>query len=250
MRRFFVPHIDISKKESTISDPIQAHHIKDVLRFKQKDKIQIFDADANEYECLIKSLDSKRIVVTDLKLIKTRVKENMPINITLACAIPKKGKFDYIVEKSTELGVDSIIPMITERSIIKLDRLASDNKLARWQRIAIEASKQCARLDVPKIENPKRFDDIIRQSGEFDALLLPNLSSRERSPIIRVTDELGAKRNILLLIGPEGDFSEKELTLAATKNATMLTLGETVLKVETAAIVCVAFLCLHLKNRT
>lgn len=247
MRRFFVPHIDISKKEFTISDPIQVHHIKDVLRFKPKDAILIFDAEGNEYKCLIKSFDSKKIAVMDVKLIKAGIDKKALTLITLACAIPKKGKFDYIVEKTTELGVDTIIPMITERSIVRLDCSASDNKLSRWRRIAVEASKQCARSDVPEIEDTQDFYDITQRFDEFDAILLPNLSEKERIPITKAVEKLNTKKNILVLIGPEGDFSEKELDAASAKNVKMLSLGKRILKVETAAILCVGLLCLHLK---
>lgn len=248
MRRFFIPHIEISKKEIIISDPTQIHHIKDVLRFKPKDKILIFDEAGNEYECLIKSLDSKKIVVTGMILRNKIIDNSAAIEICLACAIPKKGKFDTIVEKTTELGIDRIIPMETHNSIVRLSDIAKTKKHARWQRIAIEASKQCRRPGVPNVEAPKKYQDVVNIFDEFDSILLPNLSSQNRIPIIDAVQEIKNAHKVLLLIGPEGDFNEPEIQKACEHKANMVTLGKTVLKVETAAIVCSGLLCMCLKE--
>ncbi|MEW6008068.1 MAG: RsmE family RNA methyltransferase [Candidatus Omnitrophota bacterium] len=243
MPKFFVPQANISEKEIIIADKAQIHHLKNVLRRKPGDLIIIFDEAANEFTCNIRSFEKNKIIAY-IKNIKKAVNLDKP-KIILACAMPKKGKFDLIVEKTTELAVDEIIPLITERSIIKLDENC-ESKINRYQRIAQEASKQCGRLSIPVISKLIKLSKLAENFSSFDLILMPNLSSKSRINIFNASNLLKSKKNILILIGPEGDFTPGEVNLAKKSNAIMLSLGETTLKVETAAIICVGIISLLL----
>ncbi len=235
----FVPQENISEKEIIISDLTQIHHLRDVLRKKLGDLIIISDEYGNEYTCTFSLIEKNRIIVF-IKSIKKAPKLKKA-KIVLACAIPKRWKFDLIVEKTTELGVDRIIPLITERSIIRIAE-TSHNKINRYRRIAQEASKQAKRANIPIIDQPLRFAKLSENFSNFDLILMPNLSFKKRINIFSALKPLKNKKNILILIGPEGDFTPNEVKMAKRANAIMLSLGQNVLKVETAAIVCVAIL--------
>jgi 16S rRNA (uracil1498-N3)-methyltransferase len=240
MLRFFSPQKNISKDQILITDSSQIHHLKDVLRKKVDDQLEILDEFNNVYECRIKAISKESVTVKINKIRELSV--NRKAKIALACAIPKKNKFDFIVEKTTELGVDRIIPLITSRTIVKLDEAQALKKVSRWQKISLEAAKQSKRISLPVIDTPIKFTDLAKNFKDFDCLLMPNLSSIERINFLDLSKKTKDKNNILLLIGPEGDFTNQEIELAKNSNALMISLGDTVLKVETAAIVCVGML--------
>ncbi|MCX5706225.1 MAG: RsmE family RNA methyltransferase, partial [Candidatus Omnitrophica bacterium] len=150
--------------------------------------------------------------------------------ITLACAIPKKAKFDDIVDKLTQLGSARIIPLKTERVIVKLDNHKEALRLTRWRKIAQAASQQSKRSDIPVIEPPKDLEDLLTQSQDFDLKLIPTLEGRRKT-----LKEIFSKiqpRNILILIGPEGDFSAKEIAMALKSGFIPVTLGDLVLRIN------------------
>lgn len=159
--------------------------------------------------------------------------------ITIAQGVPKGQKMDFVVEKLTELGAASVIPLRSERTIVAD---VSPNKLERWRRLAKTAAQQCGRSEVPAIADPVSWDDLIRSFGQYDCVLLP-WELAQRVPLRERLPELvrNAQR-ILVLIGPEGGFSHAEAESAQRAGAVPISLGSRILRTETAALVVVALL--------
>lgn len=238
MHKFFSLSKCILDDLIIIEDKIQLHHIKDVLRLKLNERVIVFDEKGNEYNCLITKISSS--IVLNIQARLPALKEQKGPQITVACALPKNSKFDDIVDKLTQLGVSRIIPLETERVVIKLDK---DKKIARqkrWERIALSSSQQSKRTILPVIEAIKDIKQALSESASFDLKLIPTLSGEQRS-----LKEIFARpkpKNILILVGPEGDFTAEEVGLAEKAGCIPVSLGDLVLRVETAAIAVSSFI--------
>jgi 16S rRNA (uracil1498-N3)-methyltransferase len=236
MHRFHCPNTDFSSPRITIQNSAELHHLKNVLRLKKGDKIEIFDGKGLEILGLIENMTETSAVIG---VVGRRQEEGGATRIILACAIPKKAKFEFIIEKATELGVDEIIPMQTARTEVIVQGERKDKKNARYQAVAVNAAKQSGRSVVPKIAPVTLFKEVIAEAGEDAVKLLPCLVG-ERWPL-SVALEGSKNKRILVLIGPEGDFTPQEVDAALKAGFIPVSLGETTLKVDTAAIAVVAF---------
>jgi len=161
------------------------------------------------------------------------------ITLTLACAIPKKAKFETIIEKCTELGVDRIIPMITERTEFRLDNDRQDKKQKRYTAVAINAAKQCKRSVLPTVDPVTRFKDLLAKLTPGDAPFIPCLAG-ERVNLLKAFELKKGQQQVIFFIGPEGDFTDQELQSAVKAGCIPVTLGPNTLKVDTAAITAIA----------
>lgn len=242
MYRLFCVFKQPPKDLITIFDFEQVHHINNVLHLKANEGIIVFDEKGNEYYTVIEKITAKNIALKVVNMKKKIVEDK--IQVTIACAIPKKSKFDDLVDKLTQLGVDRIIPMETERVIIKLDGRKKDLRLSRWNKIAVSASEQSQRNTLPVIEPIKNIKQVLLESSGYDLKLIPALID-ERKTLNAVLQGINP-RNILVLIGPEGDFSLSEMDLAKEAGFIPVTLGANVLRVETAAVAVASYLRLSL----
>jgi 16S rRNA (uracil1498-N3)-methyltransferase len=240
MHRFYCSIQNISGNKIIISDKDQVHHLRDVLRLKAEDKVIVFDEQGNEYNCLIRQLSNKTI---ELKIKARLSKRETKIQITVACAIPKKSRMDEIIDKLTQLGVDRIIPLESERVIIKLDKSKKILRKMRWEKIALSSSQQSQRNILPMIEPIKDIKEVLTQAGDFDLKLIPTLMGERKS--LRKILAKAKPKNILVLIGPEGDFTAEEVDLAIKSGCIPVSLGDLVLRVETAAIAVTSFIKLY-----
>ena len=240
MHRFYCPSHNISVDKITFLDKEQVHHIKDVLRLKINDKVKVFDDWGNEYICLLKEFLNNQVILE----IKNRLlSKTHKIKITVACAIPKKSKMDDIIDKLTQLGVERIIPLVTQRVIIKFDKDKENQRLQRWKKIAQSGSQQSQRNTLPVIEAIKGFNEILSESKNFDLKLIPTLLGKRKS--LKEILANAKPKNILVLIGPEGDFTDEEIDLAIKAGCIPVSLGELVLRVDTAAIAVTSFIRLE-----
>ena len=236
--RLYCPAEIIGKDTIVISSKKEIRYMATVLRLKNGDVVEVFDGKSAEYKCKIKSLSKDKAELAILG--RKQFLSSNALQLTLACAIPKKAKMDFIVEKATELGVDTIIPLHTHRTIVELSGERAEHRLQRWQAIAKEASQQCGRIKLPMVEAVAEFSDIVKRIKEYDMALIPYLGAGNQH-IKDVAFKKGRK-SILVFIGPEGDFSEEEIALAKENGCHGISLGELTLKVDTAAIAVVAFL--------
>jgi len=230
MHRFYTPPENISEK-ITINDKAEVHHIRDVLRMKIGQVAIIFDGKGSEYSAKIISHDEREVKLSIIK--KNAMEEKDLFKVCLACALPKKSKFEFIVEKATELGVERIIPLQTSRTIVNLKGEREDKKVSRWQGIAINASEQSQRKTIPKIEKIFTFKDAVQEVSRYDICFIPCLLGK-RKKIEEVFHQFKGK-NIMVFIGPEGDFTPEEVKFAIKSGCQPVTLGERVLKVDSAA---------------
>jgi len=261
MRRIFCPSENISGGKITITDDNQIHHIKNVLRCKIGEEISVFDEKGNNYCGVIEKFLPHSCVVTNpvspsslrgLDATASKPKPACPagrqsqkqIGITVACAIPKRSKMEDIVDKLTQLGVERIIPMRTERVIVKLDAHKEKLRLERWKKVALNAVEQCKGCSLPVIGQVMNIEEVVSQSQDHDLKLIPALIGK-RTALKSVLVEAKPK-NILILIGPEGDFTPGEVNLAVRAGFIPVSLGERVLRVETAAVAAVSFIKLYL----
>ena len=236
MHHFYIEQ-KIKNGTVSISDVQQLHHIRDVLRLKVGDEATLFDNEGNEYLCSIKKWDKKQAVLT-VKSSKGR--EQKGTKLTIACAIPKKSGMDNIIDNLTQLGVSGIIPLETERVIVKLDTDKKKSKLERWRKVAQSAAQQSQRKSVPLVEPITSMADVLSRAKDFDLKLIPTLSG-ERRHIKEALAEF-KPRNILVLIGPEGDFTPQEIELARAVGFIPVSLGDTVLRVGTAAMAVASYI--------
>lgn len=240
MRRFYLPHPDRLDDKIIISDLKQAHHIKNVLRLKNKDEIVIFDAEGNEFIGLLEEASGKNISIKIAA--KKQANQDKAVKITIACAVPKGKIMDAIVDKLTQLGVAEIIPLKTQRGIVAIDPAKEFARLKRWQKIAVSASQQSGRNNITAISTLKGLKEIL-SDPVYDLKLLATLSGK-RGNLKAVLNKV-RPQNILVLIGPEGDFSDKEVLLARQAGAVLISLGSLVLRVDTAAIAVTSFIRLY-----
>lgn len=234
-RRFFVSgsHTEGDSVQFNGSD---AHRIRDVLRLRSGDAIEVIDSAANTYRAIVEC--SARAVSATLaeRLAQTQQKS---AGIDVAQGLPKGQKMDFVVEKLTELGVDAIIPLESERAVVTS---VGTEKIDRWRRLAKNAAQQCGRSDIPAIEKPRSFAALLQTFSQYDAVLFPwELASgppaRETLPAL-----IRSAKRILVVIGPEGGFSHREAEEAAAAGAHLISLGPRILRTETAALVMVSIL--------
>ncbi len=237
--RFFVPNISFAKDFVLITDPDEIHHIKDVLRLKSGDNIILFNGRGEEACAEIAGFTAKNL---EVKIVFHRKNDSSKkFSIVLACAIPKRAKFETIIEKCTELNVDEIIPLKTKRTEIRLDEEKAEKKLSRYQTIAVNAAKQSGRTDIPRIHSIAEFSQALKNISAHDAAFIPHLAG-ERKNLVQVLNLLEGKKRAVFFIGPEGDFTPQEIALAVQAGCVPVSLGPTILKVDTAAISVAAFM--------
>jgi len=239
MHRFYTTCQNISQDIILISDKNHVHHIRNVLRLKTKEEVVIFDDKGNEYSSIIEKILPKSVIFKIKKRRKSFPQKNK-LKITVACAIPKKSKMDEIIDKLTQLGVDRIIPLETQRVVIRLDEHKKILRQKRWQKIAQNASLQSQRNTLPIIESINGIREVLSKTQYFDLKLIPTLTGVRKS----LKEVLGNAKpnNILILIGPEGDFSPDEVESAKRAGFIPVSLGELILRVETAAIAVAGFI--------
>ncbi len=231
--RFYVSpeHISPSKNIIEIKDKDEVHHIRDVMRLKRGTGVRVFDGEGKEYLGDIKEINKLSVIIEIKGTLESRPKQSL--NVTLYQAIPKKSKMDFIIEKAVELGVDRIVPVITERTVPALKDKANKKK-ERWQRLAKAASKQCGRSILPSISDVLGFTDAMAEAKKSEMVLFAALD--DSTKLLGTILKGYSPKTISVFIGPEGDFTEKEISSARREGFSICSLGSLVLRVETAAI--------------
>ncbi|MBU0503555.1 MAG: RsmE family RNA methyltransferase [Candidatus Omnitrophota bacterium] len=238
MFRIYCLSGDISGDEITFTDTQQIHHLRDVLRIKSDEEIIVCDEKGDEYITAIDSFKSAKMVLR-IKKRSGFVTDNKP-KITVACAIPKRSNMDEIIDKLTQLGVYRIIPLQTERVIVRIGQDKKISRQKRWSKIALNASQQSQRKILPVVDPVRDIKELLAELDEFDLRLIPTLEG-ERITIKEILKK-GKPESIIVFIGPEGDFTPEEVEMAKKALCIPVTLGDLVLRVETAAIAVAGFL--------
>ncbi len=233
---FYTDPNNISQNDLFL-DKEEARHLRNVMRLKKGDSIIVVDGAGNGYRCEIAKVGRDKINVSIISRIRNF---GEPLNhVTLAAGISTGGKFSEIIEKATETGISRIIPLLTEKSKVKLDdpkRLKS--KLTRWRKVAIAAMKQSRRSLIPEILEPRSLDNFIKDnlSGEKVLMFDPSEGAKSFDQVQLNPDE----KKMTIIVGPESGFSDGEIESAKEFGLERVSLGPRILRAENAAPVCCA----------
>jgi 16S rRNA (uracil1498-N3)-methyltransferase len=246
MHRFYISPENWHPDALSLSGA-EAHHARDVLRMKRGDRAVLFNGRGREITAEIVDLAGDEV-----RLRRLQETETPPwrCRITLGQAIPKGKNMDLIVQKAVEIGAAEIAPLISERTIVDLDPKEAEQKKAKWQQIVIEAAKQCGQNWLPTVPAPRKLKEFFAHAGSFDLRLIGSLQPDAihlKKILADYTDQHRHRpKSVLMLVGPEGDFTPAELALAKTHGCLPITLGPIILRVETAAIYCLSVLSYEL----
>ena len=208
-------------------------HISRVLRLGRGSLLTILDGRGKSYEAEILELD-KHEVVCEIKRELLTVPA-CPVKVTLVQGIPKGDKMDLIIQKGTELGVNRVIPLICQRTVVKMEDDRMIRKRERWQRISLEAAKQCRRPDVPQVSEPADLEKVLADMPEKCTALMP-WEEENNDSLKDVLYKNNAAEEIYVFIGPEGGFTPEEVERARAEGVRPVTLGPRILRTETAGI--------------
>ena len=214
------------------------HHLSRVTRAKQGDLVWLFDRNGNQYRACVEEIKKDK---TRLLILETKIKRRSKIRITLAQVILKAKKMDLVIRKATELGTHSIHPIISDRTVVKIEN-RQDKKMERWKRITVEAAKQCGRSALPKIHSPTGLNSFITREDKAKKLFLSERGSKYLRDILisPFMAETKIPTSVILLIGSEGGWTEKEEQDIMENCFEAVSVGSLTLRSETAAIVSLA----------
>lgn len=234
MPKFFVDDTCIfENKICIVGDDV--NHIKNVLRLKPGNNIIVSNGKDKEFEVKITGIRDKVVETEIIRQIYQNVEPS--IDITLIQGLPKSDKLELIIQKAVEIGVKKIIPIITERVIVKLDKEKLQPKVERWQKIAEQAAKQSGRNIIPEVSKPVNYKEFLKIIQNYELAIL--LYEKELKLTLRkVLMEIESKpKSVAIFVGPEGGFSEKEIELAKQYHIQLVSLGPRILRTETAGLV-------------
>ena len=248
MHRFFISPENWNPATLTLAGS-EAHHARDVLRMRVGEKLVLFNGRGHEITAEIIDLGGDEIGLRKLHEAET---PPLQCRIVLGQAIPKGKNMDLIVQKAVEIGAAEIAPIVSDRTIVQVDSESAGQKQSKWQQIAIEAAKQCGQNWLPQVHAPRKLSELLTVATEesFDLQLIGSLQPGARHLKKFLADYSSEHqrrpRSVLMLVGPEGDFTPAELALARRHGCQPITLGPIILRVETAAIYCLSILSYEL----
>jgi 16S rRNA (uracil1498-N3)-methyltransferase len=240
--RFFVTESSLGEDFVRLSAE-QAHQVCHVLRLRPEDSIVVLDNAGFEFDVTLTEVTGREVTG---RITGKRPASGEPRRqITLFQSLLARDKFEMVLQKGTEVGVSRFVPVQTDRSLLRA-RQIDTRKMTRWRRILTEAAEQSHRGRIPDIEQPVGFAEALEQFGRFDRVLIAAPS--DESPTLRealMQDDRGPA-SVAILVGPEGGFTEQEVTLASEKGAITISLGPRILRTETAAIIVPALILYEL----
>jgi 16S rRNA (uracil1498-N3)-methyltransferase len=238
LARFYLPQWD---EKALTRD--EAKHCTQVMRHQVGDRIRVFDGKGEEAEAEIASISSKRV---EFHILSQHHTPSPSVSISLLQAVPKGANMELIIEKAVELGVNAIHPVLTERTVVKLDAKDALKKQEKWQRVALEACKQCGQNWLPEVHLPKPFLEVLRELPPYEVKIIAAIQPDSQS--LNSILSGGNPTSAALCIGPEGDFTPAEYTAARASGFAPMTLGPLVLRVETATLYAVSVLSHELRG--
>ncbi len=236
-RRFYVPAQSISA-DTAVLPPEQAHHLRDVLRLAVGDRVELFDGRGNSYTGIITD-NSREVRIGGLE---RQVSPPAPQpRLTLAPALIKSDRFDWMLQKATELGADEFIPLATRFTNVRIPAQRLEGRLQRWKRIVMEAARQCGRENVPDVLQPMEFTRFL--AAERSAVRARCLFFEGAGRLL--VPDCAEPGGAVLCIGPEGGWDQSEVDAAASAGFQVFSLGQSILRSETAALAAVALFRFH-----
>ena len=246
MHRFFVEEPAMGANSITITGG-DVNHIKNVLRMSVGDKICVINGQNNkEYYCEITALGSDTV---DTRICEIRESDQELANeIVLFQGLPKSDKMELIIQKAVELGVHTIVPVSTDRTVVKLDAKKEANKRKRWMSISESAAKQSGRLRIPEVTQVVSFREALEMAGKMDVRLIPYELAEGMEKTREIMSGIQPGQSVAVFIGPEGGFESSEIEKAMEIGVQPVTLGKRILRTETAGLVTLAMLVYNLER--
>lgn len=246
MHRFFVEEPAMGADGITITGG-DVNHIKNVLRMSVGDKICVINGQNNkEYYCEITALGNDAV---DTRICEIRESDQELGNkIVLFQGLPKSDKMELIIQKAVELGVHTIVPVSTDRTVVKLDAKKEANKRKRWMSISESAAKQSGRLRIPEVTQVVSFKEALEMAGKMDVRLIPYELAEGMEKTRAIMSSIQPGQSVAVFIGPEGGFESSEIEKAMEIDVQPVTLGKRILRTETAGLVTLAMLVYNLER--
>lgn len=237
MQRYFIPSEQFGDAQVRITGE-DAHHIGAVMRGKPGDLLVVCDGSGREAVARLQLLSKHEVLA---ELVEQRVSLAEPkVAVTIAQAMPKGDKMETVIQKGTEIGAARFIPFISERTIVQYDAKKEKKRLERWMKIAKEAAEQAHRGKIPEIAPVCTWQELLAEARSVNAAFLCYEKESElllRQQLARLKNDIGASAGLMLIIGPEGGFSDKEVEEALAAGCRTISLGKRILRTETAALV-------------
>lgn len=244
MYHFFVEEEQVNGENAYISGS-DVNHIVNVLRMKIGEELLISVKGDWDYLCKIEEIENDRV---NLKLLESMEQRELPIKLTLLQGIPKSDKLEMIIQKAIELGVSEIIPVKTNRVVVKIDEKKTQAKVNRWNAIAESAAKQSKRSIIPKVLKPQTIDNALEIVKDYGVKLLPYENADGIKKTKDILNSLDSKNNIAVFIGPEGGFEEAEVKKSTDSGFEVITLGKRILRTETAGLALLSNIMIRLEE--
>ncbi len=243
MYRFFVQSGNVSTSSlSIIGDDV--NHIKNVLRMHPGEIIDCVDEDRLAYRCKVAELTEDEIICEILE--RHEPETELKNRITLYMGLPKSDKPELVIQKAVELGAARIVPVVTKRTVVKLDAKKAAKKVERWQAIAEAAAKQSKRAMIPEVGAVISYRDALLEAGQDDVVLIPYEQETDISRTREIIRGIKTGQSVSVFVGPEGGFEEAEVKAALENGASSITLGHRILRAETACITILSILMYEL----
>lgn len=237
--RFFADiSLNLGSTQELPSDA--AHHCSQVLRHKVSDQLTVFNGDGFDYDAVIKNISKKSC---QIEILNKHPKNNeSPTSIHLIQGVARGDKMDFIIQKAVELGVNEITPLFTERCNVKLDAKRLAKKMQHWLKVIISACEQSGRAKLPTLHQPVSIENLELADTSTNILLEPTATESISCLPVELSGNRSNKPSINLLIGPEGGFSERDLSSATRLNIMGIRMGPRILRTETAGLSAIAIL--------
>lgn len=245
MYHFFVTP-DQVKEEEIYIEGTDVNHIKNVLRMKAGEQLEVSDGNNRKYLCEIVSLSPEEVRVHIVEELEKNTE--LPSEIYLFQGLPKGDKMDLIVQKAVELGASGIVPVSTKRSVVKLDDKKALKKRERWQSIAEGGAKQSGRTVIPKVEQVLTYKEAIARAKKLDVVLIPYELAEGMQETRDIISGILPGQSVGIFIGPEGGFDTSEVAYAIEQGIKPITLGKRILRTETAGLAVLSILMYHLES--
>ena len=233
MYRFFVDDSQIGKQQIAITGS-DVNHIRNVLRMKPGERIMVSDGKKMDYCCRIRETGDQKVIADILETVEAA--GELPARIHLFQGLPKSDKMELIIQKAVELGVWQVIPTVTKRAVVKLDKKKEEAKVRRWNSIAESAAKQSGRSRIPQVTAAMTLKQALACAKEFDVKVIPFEHARGMEETARQMERIRPGTDVGIFIGPEGGFEDEEISMAESEGITPISLGRRILRTETAGL--------------
>lgn len=245
MHHFFVTPENVSGNHVIIVGS-DVNHIKNVLRMKENDELLISDGMGRDYHCSIDSITNEKITA---EILDTDYEGcELSSRFYLFQGMPKADKMELIIQKAVELGVHEIIPVLTKRSVVKIDDKKKESKLKRFQSISESAAKQSRRNIVPKVNDFMLFEEALNYAKDFSMNIIPYENFKDMRATRNILNRIEDNMDIGIFIGPEGGFDETEIEKAGEIGCNEISLGKRILRTETAGMAILSVLMFKLER--